>query len=59
MAIGDALGKVFPTQDPELTKLDQDNKRAAPMPAAIREKLAALRGGKPTIPNDLSTTEGN
>lgn len=53
MAIGDALDKVFPTQDPELTKLDRDSKRAAPMPADIREKIAALRGGKPTH----STTE--
>lgn len=36
-----------------------DSKRAAPMPADIREKFAAMRGGKPTKTNDLSTTEGN
>lgn len=30
-----------------------DSKRAAPMPADIREKFAAMRGGKPTH----STTE--
>jgi hypothetical protein len=53
MAIGDALGKVFPTRDPELDKLDEDDKKKAPIPAHIREQIAALRSGKPTH----STTE--
>ncbi|QDL53125.1 hypothetical protein [Rhodoferax aquaticus] len=59
MAIGDALGKVFPTQDPELAKLDRDNKRAAPMPAAIREQIAAIRKRVPIPTKDLPTEEGN
>lgn len=59
LPIGEALGKVFPTQDRELTKLDADKKKAVPVPAYIREQVNALRAGKPAQNNDSSTTEGN
>jgi hypothetical protein len=32
------------SKDPALQKLDRDSKLATPVPAAIRAKLAALRG---------------
>lgn len=34
-------------RDPALVKLDEDRKRAAPMPAAIAEQIAKLRIGSP------------
>ena len=49
MSIGQGLQAVFGTRDPALAKLDVDASRAAPMPADVREKLAALRA-KPITP---------
>ena len=34
-----------PGRDPALVKLDEDAKKAAPIPAAVKERLAALKGG--------------
>lgn len=45
MGMEQALNQVFGGQDPTLAKLDADAKRAAPMPAEVRQRLAALRGG--------------
>lgn len=58
LAIGDALDKVFPTKDPELAKLDADSRKAAPMPAHIRDQIAALRKGG-AKPNDSTVEKGN
>jgi hypothetical protein len=59
MAIGAALDQVYGGRDPELAKLDEDTKRAAPMPTAIRAQLAAIRRGIPAQTNDLPTEERN
>lgn len=53
MAIGAALEQVYGGRDPALAKLDADSHKAAPMPEAVRQKLAALRG-----PKDLPTEKG-
>ena len=45
MGMEQALNQVFGGQDATLAKLDADAKRAAPMPAEVRQRLAALRGG--------------
>jgi len=47
MRIGDALQQVHGDRDPALVKLDAATRNAAPMPADVRAKLAALRGGAP------------
>jgi hypothetical protein len=43
MSIGQGLEQVFGGKDPELAKLDNDMRNAAPMPAAQREKAQAIR----------------
>lgn len=53
MSIGEALERVHGGRDPALAKLDADNRKAAPMPDDVRQKLAALRGRK-----DLPTEKG-
>lgn len=53
MSIGEALERVHGGRDPALAKLDSDNRKAAPMPDDVRQKLAALRGRK-----DLPTEKG-
>ena len=50
MSIGDALQQVHGGRDPALVKLDTAARNAAPMPADVRAKLAALRGPKPSTP---------
>lgn len=50
LPIGAALHTVYGNRDPALSKLDADAKQAAPMPAALRERIASLRGSK-TEPN--------
>ena len=57
MSIGSALDQVFPTQDPVLTRLDTRDKQAAPMPAALRQQLAAIRKGAPAA-SELPTEKG-
>jgi hypothetical protein len=52
MGIGQALEQVYGGRDPALAKLDADSRKAAPMPDAVRQKLAALRR------NDLPTEKG-
>lgn len=47
MRIGAALEHVFGGRDPALAKIDADDKRAAPMPADVREKIAAMRRPMP------------
>ena len=42
MSIGAALGVVYGGVDPAIAKLNQDEARRAPMPAAQREHIAAL-----------------
>lgn len=59
MAIGAALDQVYGGRDPALAKLDADARKAAPMPAGVREMLAELRKGTGPAPKDLSTEEGN
>jgi hypothetical protein len=44
LPIGAALNVVYGNRDPALAKLDADAQQAAPMPADVRQKLAALRG---------------
>lgn len=48
LPIGAALQAVYGDRDPALAKLDADRIGAAPMPADVRQKLAALRGQLPT-----------
>jgi hypothetical protein len=36
--------KVKPLIDPALAKIDADNKKAAPMPEHIRQKIAQMKG---------------
>lgn len=43
LPIGEALQVAYAGKDPALAKLDADAKAAAPIPAAVREKLEALR----------------
>lgn len=52
MTIGDALQKVHGDRDPELAKIDAANRNATPMPADVRARLAALRGGAPKTPEE-------
>lgn len=42
-----ALAGVLPARDPALAALDAADRNAAPMPAQVRERLAALRGAAP------------
>lgn len=44
MEIGTALEVVYGGKDPALAQIEAASRNAAPMPAAVREKLAALRG---------------
>lgn len=44
MSIGQGLAQVYGGRDPELNRLDADRHTAAPMPDAVRTKLAELRG---------------
>ncbi len=44
-----ALNQVFGARDPALAKLDADAKRESSVPAALRQQLAALRGGKSPV----------
>lgn len=45
---GAEIPEIKPTsaKDPALVKLDEDNKKAAPMPDFVRQRLAELRGMK-------------
>jgi len=45
---GAEIPEIKPTsaKDPALVKLDEDNKKAAPMPDSVRQRLAELRGMK-------------
>lgn len=45
MSIGDALQAVHGGRDPALLKIEADARRAAPMPDAVRERIAQLRKG--------------
>jgi hypothetical protein len=56
LTIGDALQQVHGGRDPALVKAEADARNAAPMPAAVRAQLAALRG-KPTHPDTDTNTE--
>lgn len=47
MPMGQAIAQVFGGRDPALAALDERDRSAAPMPADVREKLAALRRAKP------------
>ena len=51
LRMGDALQQVHGDRDPALVKLDAASRNAAPMPAEVRAKLAALRGGAPKSMN--------
>ena len=44
---GAEIPEIKPTnaKDPALVKLDEDNKKAAPMPESVRQRLAELRKG--------------
>ena len=44
MEIGTALEVVYGGKDPALAQIEAASRNAAPMPDAVREKLAALRG---------------
>lgn len=57
LTIGDALQQVHGGRDPALVKAEADARNAAPMPAAVRAQLAALRGGKPAQPNTEDPTQ--
>lgn len=46
MAMGDALQQVYGGRDPALVKAEQAARDAAPMPDALRERLAQLKGGR-------------
>lgn len=48
MSVGDALQVVHGGRDPALVKAEADARNAAPMPAAVREMIAARRGKAPT-----------
>lgn len=47
MPMGQAIAQVFGGRDPALAALDERDRSAAPMPADVREKLAAMRRVKP------------
>lgn len=47
MPMGQALAQVYGGRDPALAALDESERAAAPMPAEVRAKLAALRGRQP------------
>lgn len=56
MPIGAALQQVYGGRDPELAKLDRDKQTAAPMPEALKKKIAAIsKGGL----NRSTTEKGN
>jgi len=46
MSIGDGLAQMFGDRDPTLARLEAEAKRAAPMPASVREQLQQLKGAK-------------
>jgi len=48
MPMGQALQQVYGGVDPALAKIQTDAQRAAPMPAAVRERLDRLRKGDPS-----------
>jgi hypothetical protein len=54
--VADAFGAAMGGRDPVLVKLDQDKQNAAPMPEAVRKRIAELKG-KPAS-NDLPTEKG-
>jgi len=57
LRMGDALQQVHGDRDPALVKLDNATRNAAPMPAEVRAKLAALRGApKPAATAATTTT---
>ncbi len=43
MSIGEGLAQVFGGKDPELSKLDNDMRRATPMPAELKEKAKEIK----------------
>ena len=43
MSIAQGLAQVFGGRDPELAKLDNDKRNAAPMPAALKEKVKEIK----------------
>ena len=45
LEIGAALGVVYGSKDPALAALEQRNRNAAPMPAAVRERLNQIKKG--------------
>ena len=45
LEIGAALGVVYGGKDPALAAIEQRNRAAAPMPAAVRERLNQLKKG--------------
>ena len=47
MEIGTALEVVYGGKDPALAQIEAASRKAAPMPDAVREQIAALRG-RPT-----------
>jgi hypothetical protein len=58
MSMGDALQKLYGNRDPALAKLDADAQRAAPMPAEVRQRIAALRGPvRPVQSEDIDSKE--
>jgi hypothetical protein len=44
MSIGQGLAQVYGGRDPELTRLENNRRNAAPMPDAVRAEIARLRG---------------
>ena len=47
MEIGAALDVVYGNKDPALAAIEQQRRNAAPMPADVRERLAAIKKGPP------------
>ena len=45
LEIGAALGVVYGSKDPALAAIEQRNRAAAPMPAAVRERLNQIKKG--------------
>lgn len=43
MSIAQGIAQVFGGRDPELAKLDNDKRNAAPMPAALKEKVKEIK----------------
>lgn len=56
MSIGDALQVVHGGRDPALVKAEADARNAAPMPAAVRQMIAARRGANPAHPTPEDPT---